>query len=280
VTTPDPGNGLSNDTHQEVAMPAENTPARRTTGIVISLLVIVAVIGAGIWYLNRNQAPGTVAEKAPATKSPETKVRKNVPDDNVIDLTEVDTDPEVKTEMKRRKEKYGIDKSLDAVVSSDEVIRIGENTLSMARIQEELALKEGRILEEDLDPSSGASVSPPAQFGIYIVKKGDNIWNIHFRFLKDYFDHRGINLAPRSDEPDHQGFSSGVGKILKFSENLVYIYNLKEKKFDVDLNLIRPMNKIVIYNMQQVFSLLEGIDADSINAIQFDGDTLWLRTEQ
>lgn len=116
-------------------------------------------------------------------------------------------------------------------------------------------------------------------YGIYIVRPGDNIWNIHFKFLKEYFANRQVALAPASDEPDPRGFSSGVGKILKFSENMVYIYNLKEKRLDVDLNLLKPLSKIVIFNMGEVFRLLDPIDYGRVSRIRFDGETLWIPAE-
>ena len=113
-------------------------------------------------------------------------------------------------------------------------------------------------------------------YGIYVVRAGDNIWNIHFRFLKEYFAHRDVALSPVSDEPDQRGFSSGVGRILKFSENMVYIYNLKENRLDVDLNLLQPLSKIVIFNMGEVFAMLDPIDYGKVNRIRFDGETLWI----
>ena len=116
-------------------------------------------------------------------------------------------------------------------------------------------------------------------YGVYIVRKNDSIWNIHFQFLKEYFQHRSIVLSPRSDEPDQRGFSSGVGKILKFSENMVHIFNLREKKLDTNLNLIQPESKIVIFNLSQVFSLLQQIDLTNVQQIQFDGETLWFPAE-
>ena len=117
-------------------------------------------------------------------------------------------------------------------------------------------------------------------YGIYVVRPGDNVWNIHFRFLSEYFNHRNISLAPWSDEPDTRGHSSGVGKILKFSENMVYIFNLKERKLDVDLNLLQPLSKIVIFNMGEVLALLDPIDFNIVNSIRYDGETLWIPAEE
>lgn len=117
-------------------------------------------------------------------------------------------------------------------------------------------------------------------YGIYVVQPGDNVWNIHLGFLKECFENRGVMLRSSADEPDTRGRSSGVGKILKFSEKMVYIYNLKEHKLDVNLNMIHPLSKIVVFNMEQVFSLLSQIDYNSVNRIQFDGETLWIPAEQ
>jgi hypothetical protein len=76
------------------------------------------------------------------------------------------------------------------------------------------------------------------------------------------------------------GYSTGVGKILKFSENLVHIYNLRERTLDSDLHFIHPLSKIVVYNMGRVFALLDRIDYKDVNRIQFDGETLWLPAVQ
>ena len=117
-------------------------------------------------------------------------------------------------------------------------------------------------------------------YGIYVVRENDNIWNIHFSFMKDYFQHKGVLLEPQSDEPDKKGVSSGMGKILKFSEHMVYIYNIKERKLDIDLDLLYPLSKIVIFNMGEVFSLLDQVDYEHVNQIQYDGETIWIPAEQ
>lgn len=113
-------------------------------------------------------------------------------------------------------------------------------------------------------------------YGIYIVRPGDNIWNVHFQFLKENFKHRGIVLSPRDDEPDARGASSGVGKILKFAEGMVYIYNLRERRLAEDINIIQPMTKIIVFNMAKAIELIKQVSYEDIRKIQYDGETLWL----
>ncbi len=66
----------------------------------------------------------------------------------------------------------------------------------------------------------------------------------------------------------------------QFSENMVYIFNLKERKLDVDLNLLQPLSKIVIFNMGEVLALLDPIDFNIVNSIRYDGETLWIPAEE
>jgi len=113
-----------------------------------------------------------------------------------------------------------------------------------------------------------------------VVQPGDNIWNIHFNILKEYYEYKGINVSSEADEPIDKGLSSGVGKILKFSETLVIIYNLVEKKVTSDIDLLEPLSKIVVYNMDEVFSLLQEINYKNIDRIQFDGKTIWIPTKK
>ena len=139
------------------------------------------------------------------------------------------------------------------------------NTLRMARNDLEDALI-SRLL-----PAEGIEI-----YGVYVVQPGDNIWNIHFEFLKEYFRSRGVRLSPVSDEKTDQGISSGVGKILKFSEKMVYIFNLRERELESDLDMIHSLSKIVVFNMGQAFDLLNQIDYENITEIRFDGENLWV----
>ncbi len=114
------------------------------------------------------------------------------------------------------------------------------------------------------------------EYGIYIVRPEDNIWNIHFRFLNGFLQKKGVTLSPLADEPIESGVSSGVGKLLKFSENMVYLYNLEKRKLDLNLNQLTPFKRIVIYNMNRVFELLDQIDYLNVNQIYFDGESIWI----
>jgi uncharacterized protein (UPF0248 family) len=248
----------------------KNKKSKFSLKLGLILVVIFIFIIAGLWLMPKYKPVVTdTAEVNPI------QVKKQ----SVIDYNKIEDDTALKEMMEQRKTGYGIKNGVDLIIKSDEALKIGDSTVPMGRIIEKIRLKSGEIVESDIESLQKDPKYKIETFGIYIVKKGDSIWNIHFKFLKDFFDHKGIPLAPTSDEPDQSGYSSGVGKILKFSENLVSIYNIKENRLDLDLNLIHPLNKLVVYNMTQIFGLLDSIDYQNVNNIQFDGETLWIPSE-
>lgn len=179
---------------------------------------------------------------------------------------------------------YNLVKDIDKNISDYENLF----SLSDDRIEKQAAdrLHALKIRRKDIKTNiADELISPENQpkssvFGIYIVQPNDNIWNIHFRFLRDFFGKRGITVLPKDDEPKQNGTSSGIGKLLKFSETMVYIYNIRERQLEFDLNIIHPMSKIVIFNMGQVFSLLNQIDYKNIDRIQYDGERIWIPAPQ
>jgi hypothetical protein len=239
----------------------------KSIGIIAGCIILVSVAGSWLW-LKKNETVST-------QNLPE-KVHMPATGETVIDYNNMEKDTAVMALMKKRKAKYGIEKGVDIITKSDESFKIGDATVSMQEILDKIRIKSGEIVEKDLKSKKMDSMKNSEAFGIHVVQSGDNIWNIHFNFLKDYFAHRGISLSPRADEPGTRGQSSGGGKLLKFSEKTVTIYNIKEHKLDVDLSLIRPLSKVVIYNMDQIFALLDLIDYEHVNRIQFDGETLWI----
>lgn len=216
----------------------------------------------------------------PDVKNLPGKVHLPIKHPRVIDYNKLEKDNELKALIQKRKAEYSVDKGVDIIVKSDESFKIGDTTVSMQEILDKIHLASGDVVEKDLKPDKEDLKKRITIYGIYVVQPRDNIWNIHFKFLKDYFCHQGVMLSPLADESDRRGLSSGVGKILKFSENIVHIYNIKERKLDTELNLIVPLNKIIVYNMNRIFALLNQIDYNQVNHIQFDGETLWMPAEQ
>lgn len=193
-----------------------------------------------------------------------------------IDYKDLENNKKLKELMVKRKERLGIKKSLDMIVNSDESFKIGDVQISMRDILEKALINKGDVFEEKIEDSGAVRPQKIKKYGIYVVRPGDNIWNIHFNILKEFYEHQGINVSSQADEPVGQGMSSGVGKILKFSELLVIIYNLIEEKVDSNINLLEPLSKIVVYNMDEIFSLLQEVNYDNIDRIQFDGKNIWI----
>lgn len=255
-------------------MPRKNVSrSNRVLGIVIICIMVITATVTGLWFwLKQGTQPveKNLSEKAVCIP---------VEPEPVINYNKLKEDKELQMTMQKRKEKYGIEKGIDIIAKSYESIKIGSSIVPMQEIIEKMRLKSNDIIEKDVGFTTADSGEKVEEFGVHIVRRGDNIWNIHFKFMKDYFDHKGISILPMADEPDKLGFSSGMGKILKFSENVVSIYNIRERKLDVDLNLIVPLNKIVVYNMNRIFVLLDQIDCSNVNRIHFDGETLWMPAE-
>lgn len=251
------------------AKKSERPNTRMALLLFFALLIVAGGVGLKHWLSRQPVQPSKeVAESSGPVRIEPPKV---------LDYGQLEKSDDFKAMMDERKAEFGLEKGIDMIVQSDESIKIGDKTVSMQEIREKIRLQTGTIVEKDIEAQSGAAREEGIEsFGVHVVQPGDNIWNIHFQFLKDYFAHRGIVLSPMADEPNHRGLSSGVGKILKFSESIVYIYNVTERKLDMDLNLIEPLSKIVVYNMTDVFALLDQIDYSNVNQIHFDGETIWL----
>jgi hypothetical protein len=169
---------------------------------------------------------------------------------------------------------------------------ISESEIQIKKLIKTITKKQQNELKNlsigDISPETNLDIYPPqgpkpyeksTYLGIRVVQPGTNIWEIHFDLLKEYFQYKGVTLSPHADEPKKSGESSGVGKILKFSEQLVNIYNLKTQTFEHNLNEIQPLSVIVIYNMSQIFGVLDDIDYSVIDRIEFDGESLWIPSQ-
>jgi len=114
---------------------------------------------------------------------------------------------------------------------------------------------------------------PVSYYGVYVVRPGDNLWNIHFAFLGEYFGSRGIPIPSDADEP-HGSKSSGIGRILKYAETMVYIFNLKTRTLSKNLDLLEPKEKIVIFNLSALNQALAPLTYRQLDRVHFDGRDL------
>ncbi len=248
--------------------PLTKPKAGHSKRIGLAAIVVLAAVAAGLWFM-----PPPAEEKAadpvkPTAADAALKV-KNQP---VIEYNK----SEKNRLMEERKASLGVKDSLDMIVKEGESIKVGDQMISVKEISDSIQAREGGITEKDL---TAAARGESGAYGIHVVQPGDNIWNIHFKLLKAYLASKNIVLPDASDEPDRSGYSSGIGKVLKFSENMVYIYNIQDRKLVADINLIMPLTKIVIYRMDRVFELLDQVDVRNAGRIRFDGENIWIPAE-
>ncbi|MBW2141908.1 MAG: hypothetical protein JRG97_12705 [Deltaproteobacteria bacterium] len=129
--------------------------------------------------------------------------------------------------------------------------------------------------EDSMSRATTPAKSADSYYGIYVVRPGDNLWNIHFAFLREHLGSRGFNILPDADEP-FGNKSSGVGRILKFAESMVSIFNIKTMRLSEDLNLLEPHEKIVIFNLTLLHNILGSLTVEQLDVIRFDGRDLLL----
>lgn len=282
---------------------SETRPVQKKRIAAVCLFFVLFFLVAAYLFLKNDRDPSSVSLSVPVTESSETEIEDpmmKVPQQAVpvveqrlsavvekpiqkapaIDFKDLKTGSDLDQVMEKRLRAAGITQSLDMIVRSDESFTVGDRTVSMPDILEKASAARQQIFETRITEFEGTAPERIDEYGIYVVRPGDNIWNIHFNILKEYYGSQGIPVAYDADEPLDTGHSSGVGKILKFSEIMVIIYNLIEEKIVTDIDLIEPMSKIVLYNMNQVFALLSEIRFDQIDQIQFDGRTIWVPVKE
>lgn len=152
--------------------------------------------------------------------------------------------------------------SLDFVVRREEPFRVRGENLSVSEILQSSGMEEAK---ENI------------YYGVKVIQSGDYVWNIHYQILKEFFHKEGIELPSQADKPDERGYSSGVGKILKYDEKKAYIYNIKTKRLKSgDINLIYPGEEILFFSMKDIFFHLRGKDLSFLDSLHFDGDHLYI----
>ncbi len=261
----------------------------------VVLFIIVVAVGGGLVYLLKDEGKPpaeetppvkeeVVAQKpspqpqpaGPATKQIESGVKEETLDEaKVIELGKVKQDKKTAQEMARRKEQLGLKEGVEGVVKEEESIKVGGKTVPMSRIAAKIRSSQHQVKEESLGKGRTVTKRPSQLYGVYVVKPGDNLWNIHFRVLREYFGSRGIKVSKKADEPNERGISSGVGRILKYAERMVFIYSCKTDELCDNLDVIHANDKVVVFNMTEIDKVLRQLDAEKIKKIHFDGTNIY-----
>lgn len=194
----------------------------------------------------------------------------------IIDLKHIEnkSDKALCALMAERRETYGAGENIGMIVHPDETIKVGDTTVQMKDILDEIQISRGQIIETDLTAKNNQRQTNA--FGIYVARPGENIWNVHFKLLREYYEKKGIKLSPTANDTLLNGKSSDGELILKFSDENVHIYDLALGRAGTDLSTTQPLKKVVIYDMEHTFGLLGRINYEDIARIEFDGESLWL----
>ncbi len=266
---------------KELGQKLDGGPSRWPWVLAVLLLVAAGVAGYVIWGMQPSR-PGPEGSAQPAAHQqaktqpvPSAKGGAPAPPapsagGEVVQVSPGHTSAQEAAEQAKRKKPYGLDKSLDVVVRSDESVRVGGKTVPMSEMERKLVVgQRGEILDRPLDKSKRISA-----WGVHLVRPGENLWDIHYQLLREYLASRGKQLPAKADQPTPQGYSSGVGKVLKFAEHMVGVYNIKTGKMSSNLNLLEPGHKMVIFNLSEIFQQLAKINPKDLSGVMYDGRVL------
>ena len=252
--------------------PPKSNPSGFSRWPWLLALVVILAVAAALWvYWGDDSTKGTKEAKPSPTAEQKAgqDQRAGVPGVSRHGDT-IKVDGSQQSEQDQRKKPFGLDKSVDAVARSDESIQVGGKKVPVEELERKLVVEQrGEVREKSLQ---GGKVS---SWGVHVVRPGDNLWQIHYQLLREYLAGRGVNLPPRSDQPQPRGYSTGVGKILKFAEHMVGVYNLRTGQMTRNLNLLEPGQKVVIFNLSEIFAQLDKVDPKEINGVLYDGRVLF-----
>jgi hypothetical protein len=113
-------------------------------------------------------------------------------------------------------------------------------------------------------------------YGVRHVRPAENVWSIHHAMIREYFARRGIILPKDADMPAPDGRSSGIGKLLKFIEGAVYVYNLDQRRFEKDLGSLQPYSIVVFFKISDFFAALDGLQPRDLASIRYVSNSLRL----
>lgn len=211
-----------------------------------------------------------------------------------------DTYPDVSPQapQEERKEAFGLKSSVDHVVQRKEPFEAHGRQWTIEEIERRLASRPSQTPQEteatrarstDKESLGGfarksqvtqageASPQRVIYYGVRLVRPGENLWEIHYGVVREYFSRRGVDLPLRADEPRPDGRSTGVGRLLKFLESIVHVYDSRQNRLVENLHLLHPNDLIVFFNISDVFGALDHVDPKDLESLRYLGPTLQLK---
>jgi len=198
--------------------------------------------------------------------------------------------PKVSAEstQSQRKEAFGLKNSVDFIVRRDEPFEVSGKKRTIEQIQQQMHPEDKK--EEVLHPIQEVEIGPsirkpiveeqgtklPVFYAVRMVLPGENLWNIHFAVIQEYLARRQIFLGSTSDEPSPDGASSGIGRLLKFIEGVVFVYNLDQDRIEEDPNLIHPHAIVVFFKISDLFAALDQLQPEDLQRLRYVSNYLAL----
>ncbi|MDR1396683.1 MAG: hypothetical protein LBJ14_02995 [Desulfarculales bacterium] len=247
-------------------------PSQPAYGLkIIAAVLILLLAGAGGYFFYQHNAAGRdIAAALPAEGQLNRQNPPGIPAPSRYSDSVVLIPGQNSPEQEERKAEFGLDKSLDIIVRSDESIVVNDAEIPVAELERQLDLYRGEISEQHVNPSQDQI----SAWGVHLVRAKDNLWLIHLNLLREYMAGRGITMAQGADQPLPSGYSSDVGKMLKFAEHMVGVFNLRTRQMSHDLNWLEPGEKIAVFNLSEIFSQLQNADLNDLRCLIYDGRVL------
>lgn len=182
-----------------------------------------------------------------------------------------------------RQQIAGFKDSVDYIVGPDEPFEVGGKTWTINEIRNRLLPEEKKesLLPQITETEVGSSIRKPIvaptpprpkpadYYAVRIVQPGDNLWSIHYQIIRDYLARRHIILASHADQPHPDGRSSGIGRLLKFIESVVVVYDFDKNRAETALNLIHPYQIVIFFKISDLLAALDRLQPDDLNRLRY-----------
>ena len=181
-----------------------------------------------------------------------------------------------------RKKAFNL-QSLDLIVGRDEPFSVSGRQITIAEMQNRKSATEdptpiitpfqerdfgSKIRRPVIEPPR-PPIPMPVYYGVRIVRPGEYVWGIDFAVLRQVMARRGVMISTTADHPDREGRSSGVARILKFAEGIVYAYNVHENRFEKDLNTISPGFIVIYFRICDYVAALDRLNTADLQGLHY-----------